>query len=234
MTLLTICQNAMAEAGLDYPLAITSSTTPDGRQLLALANRIGEELARINSWNYMIREGSITLVEGQQSYSFPADLLYMIPDTTWDTDQRRPVDIPMSPEIWSVYRGWQWIAGLNLRARIDRNGMTFDQEITADYAGNNITFMYRSAYWVLDNDGVTYKPKFDEDSDTTLHDESLMTLGVRYYIKLQRGLDFQFDMQQYQTALRLAMSGEKVGKSISLSRKARYPTVNIPDWNYPS
>jgi hypothetical protein len=65
-------QQAYGEIGLSPPSQIVGGNNPDGVQILALLNREGNELARVEQPFPVLRgEQLITLVPGQQAYAFP-------------------------------------------------------------------------------------------------------------------------------------------------------------------
>lgn len=61
MTLLEIIQAACGELGLPQPATVIGSTDAQVQQLLALANRDGNELWRVRDWTFLQREWIINL-----------------------------------------------------------------------------------------------------------------------------------------------------------------------------
>ena len=58
MTLLTMIQDSADEIGLPQPAAVFSSTDQTVRQMLALANREGRQLAQRYKWQALTKEAS--------------------------------------------------------------------------------------------------------------------------------------------------------------------------------
>ena len=83
LTLVQIAAQAYGEIGLTAPTQVVGSTIlADGAQILALLNREGNELASMEGgWPQLRGEQIITLVPGQQTYSFPTDIAFFGSET---------------------------------------------------------------------------------------------------------------------------------------------------------
>ena len=88
MSLLTIIQNVMLEIGLPRPTTAFTSEDKSVRQIIALANREGNELYSYNDWAVLQKRSTITLVAGQSVYNLPSDFGRIINRTLWDTSNR--------------------------------------------------------------------------------------------------------------------------------------------------
>lgn len=62
-TALAIVQTACNELGLEPPDSLTTSSTPDTRQLLALANREGQELFQTHQWTALQTEHIVNITD---------------------------------------------------------------------------------------------------------------------------------------------------------------------------
>lgn len=231
--LLTICQDALAECGFEILTSISGNSDTEARTLLALANRSGNEINKAHEWQQTLTsESSITLVLGVQTYDLPDDMLFYSPETAWNRDTRRPLLLSLTPSEWEYYKGWVFIQGLNLRARIIDKKLEIEQDIATSEVGQQIFFEYRSKNWLTDSVG-NGKPKFTADDDIAKFDEFLMSACLRYHIKKQRGLDWQPDYQQFLLELRIHMGNDNGARIARLGGKRQpFIGVNVPDGNY--
>ncbi len=233
MTLLTICQNVVDEVGFNKINIIAGNNSKDARQLLQFANREGDSLSRAKRWNALTSEHLFVLVDGIQSYDLPSDFRFIVPSTTWDRDNNRMVATPLNSKEWQYFKGWASIGGMNRRARIRNNKIEFEQAITAADAGNTIAFEYISKYWAQTDGGVA-KAKFTLDNDIPRLDEELITLGIKWRFKKEKGLDWEEDFAEYKLLKMEAMARDGGARTLQFCEPDDLIQfgVNIPDINY--
>jgi hypothetical protein len=231
-TLLEIVQDAMAQAGFRAPTGVASNPSDETQTLLRLANRVGNDILKAHNWQQTQVEGSITLVSGTQTYSLPSALLFYSPETMWNRDTRRPVLLALTPSEWQYYKGWVFIQGLNLRARIQDSELVFEQTIDSSLNGNEIYFEYRTKAWV-DSAVETPQERFILDTDICRFDRDLMSSGLLYRIKQQRGLDYQQDKVDFEIELRTHMANDNAARTVKLAGpRMPFIGVNVPDGNF--
>lgn len=196
MSLLTICQNAADQIGLFRPSDIIGSSNQIAQQLLRMAKLEIEDLASQRMWNALIKEGTITLVAGDQDYAVPADFWGLAPGTTWDRTEEWEA-IVVDPQHWALLKGRDYFTTTNRHFRIFDDQFQFFETITAADAGNEIKYEYISTYKVRD---VVDTPKatFTANTDTTIFSEELVTQGIVWRYKHAKGLDYQMDMAVYE------------------------------------
>jgi len=83
------------------------------------------------------------------------------------------------------------------------------------------TYPYISRNFVRDVDGVTLKPAFTADADTFVLNERLLTLGLIWRYRAQKGLEYAEDMQTYSTALDQATNNDKGARVLRPDRIGR-------------
>lgn len=216
MTLLSVCQDVARQTGFAVPSSIVSATSnKTAQQLYSYANRAGESMAKVKRWQELVSEHTFVLATADQDYAFPADFRYIIPETTWNRDTRRKVFNPITSQAWAFYKGWQTLAGLNLRARIRNSQLEFEQEITASMNGETIALEYVSKYWAETSDG-TAKANFTLDTDVFRLDEEILKLGILYRFKRAKGLDWIDDFDEYAYELESVMGYDAGSKKIDL------------------
>lgn len=226
MSFLTMVQDAADEVGIKRPSTLVGGTTTDQRQLIALADRVGRDIANAANWQYLKKEGTITLATSDQDYAFPADYDRLIPSTMWDRTDSRPVLIPESSQNFQRYEGWAYVSTLNLRAYIRGNEVVFQQDITAAENGKVINFEYISDQW-CESSGGTGQSEFAADTDVTRHDEYLHRRGIVYMYKRAKQLpDWQLEERDFRKELKKRIAFDKSARNVALSGK------NIPKYVY--
>lgn len=232
MSLLTIVQDAVNRIGFGAtPDSVVSNTDQTPKQMMSLLNQEGEALSKFK-WEALVKEHTFTLVTADQDYATPAGFRYMIPDSVWNRDSKRPVRTPITSQEWQFYKGWSTVTGLTLRARIRNKELEFDQAITASDNGKTIAYEYVSSYWTEDS-GSTAQGKFAADDDTGILDEELLTLGLIWRFKKAKGLDWQADYADYKNEVSQAKARDGGSRSLNLgSSLSAGLGANIPEDGY--
>ena len=233
MTLLTLCQDVADEVGIKRPSSIVSGTTQDQKQLLRLADRAGRMIMVAHDWEKLLKEGSITLVTSTQTYALASDFDKLVPESMWNRDASRPVVIPLTSKEWQYYEGWNYIAGLNLRARFKGGELEFQQDIDASFNGDVIYFDYISNGF-CESSGGTAQSSFAADTDVTLMDEYLHSmLMVALYKKAKSIPDWQVDYQFYKKELHNRIGADGSARAVRFAgEKSPFLGANVPDGNY--
>ena len=234
MSLLTIVQDAVDRIGFGAtPNSVVGNTDKTAKQMLALLNQEGEALSKFQ-WEALVKEHTFTLVTADQDYATPAGFRYMIPDSTWNRDSKRPVRTPLNSQEWQFYKGWSTVTGLTLRARIRNGELEFDQTIAAADNGKTIAYEYVSSYWTETVLSVA-QGKFAVDDDTSVLDEELLTLGLIWRFKKAKALDWQPDFLDYKNEVSQAKARDGGSRTLNLgSRLSAGLGANVPEDGYGS
>ena len=105
MALLDAVTNVAFECGYQVDSSIIGSTDVTTRQLLTIAQRIADDMGNSYAWRELDKSATITLVDGQDTYSLPNDFSYYHYDTFWNTSQRWRVLGPMTPQQYAYIIG---------------------------------------------------------------------------------------------------------------------------------
>ena len=228
MTLLSIVQDAADEAGWDQPATVVGNTDAD--QFLRLLNREGEVLSKWQ-WEILVKEDTFTLATSDQDYALASDFRYLIPTTIWNRDNKRAI-LWLNSQMWQFFKGWTTVNGLNLRARLRNGEMEFEQTITSSDNGKTIAYEYVSKNWTADS-GSTAQQKFAADSDTSVLDEELLTLGLVWRFKKAKGMDWQGDFQDYRQEVLSAKARDGGSRILRFGRgPVQHLGVNTPEGNF--
>lgn len=234
MTLLTICSDAAEETGFPAPSTIIGNSDATAKQLLRLAKKESEICSQATEWQILTKEYTFTLATADQDYALPSDFRWIVPSTTWNRDNKRIVINPVTSQEWQFLKGWTTISGLNLRSRIRNNQMEFEQTIAAADNGKTIAYEYLSKFPVDIAAGGTTKQFFTIDTDVSLLDEELITQGVKWRFKKEKGLDWEEDFAEYDLLKKKQMARDGGARTINMGRGefGGELGVNINDRNY--
>lgn len=94
------------EAGYTIGSSVVGSTDTTSKQLLAIANRINQDMSHAYLWNKMFKSGSITFVSGQALYALPSDFSQYHYDTFWNQSSRWRLLGQMSEQRYADIEGY--------------------------------------------------------------------------------------------------------------------------------
>lgn len=228
MSLLTIIQGACAELGFAQPTAAYASADSQILQMVALLNVEGKELAARYDWQKLTQRTSFvtvgTEIQGSMSTIAPG-YKFVINDTIWNSDLRRPVFGPVNPQAWEQFKAMQ-INGPWNQYRIYGDQIHF---FPVPSAGQTCYFEYITRYWV----GGT-SAAWTQDTDTALLDEDLMQRGLIWRWKKTKGLDYAEDFNTYERQVvdAMARDGGKDTLSADGAKYDIYPVVMLPSGSW--
>lgn len=241
MTLLTIVQDAADAIGLPQPASVVANTDQTARTLLALANREGQNLAKMrNTWGggWSILEIEHTFVTtATNEYDFPVDYVEMLGGTQWDRSSFWAMRGPVSPQMWqSSVSGLAETPALRLRWRIKRSTTSGEKKFFLDpdpVVGETLVFEYLTKNWVADAMGTTFRTKFEADDDTSLLDEDLIEMGLIWRYKASKGLSFAAELGEYEIERDKRLGNDGGTRAIEIGRRRfRLPPANVPDTGF--
>lgn len=177
--------------------------------------------------------GAGQYVFGQSDYALPSDFHRPIDDTLWDRSRFWSLRGPMSPQQWQLYK-----SSVIGRASIQRRfrfrfvgGITvFSVDPVPTDNGSPLVFEYVSNAWCQSSTGVP-QTLWQADTDTTILDDDLMMLGVRWRVKRGLGFAYNEELDEYERELRKAMSLDG-GAAILNMTPSNHLTL-IGPWNIP-
>lgn len=150
MTLLELIQQVTGELGISQPSVVASSTDPQIIQLLALLNRLGNDLTRQFDWERLNNEHIITAV----AFSTTGDTvegstqITNIPDTSAMTDQ--------------FQLSGNWITEFSQIVSVD-NGTTITMNMPATATQTGVTLQFAQVQYDLPADWMKQIPQTEWD-----------------------------------------------------------------------
>lgn len=234
LSVLGIAQQAYNELGLTAPSQVVGGNVSDGAQIIALLNRVGKKLAKMEKgWPVLRGEQVITLVPGQQSYAFPTDLLYYRVATGWDRSTHWRMDGPLSDREWQALRSGLVVASPRLRFRLYGGQLQIDP---VPSSADTIAFEYISANWCQSASG-TPQSSFMADTDVPLLPDDLFVLGLKWRTLAARGFNYDEEKAEFNEERDLTIAEQCADDALPLNAQA--PRVGgvgfpqIPDSNFP-
>lgn len=239
MSLLTCIQRAASRVRLSVPTAVATSTDPQVLQLLACANEDGQELAQRHRWQALTREATHTTLAAElqgtlESITGAANgFNYILTETMWDRTNDRPL-IPISSEGWQRDKANALTGTYSQRYRFRGDSL---YAMPAPDAGDTWAFEYLSKYWVRNAADSARSDYFSNDSDVSLLNENIITMGVIWRFKQIKGFDFGPDQQKYEALVADAIARDLPSPRLNMSEpwRIRYPLdsrYNLPEGNF--
>lgn len=233
MSMLTLIQRFCERNNLDSPATVYGSTDPQVIQIKALLEEEGNDLSRRGDWNELTFEAVHTTVaaeiQGAMNVIAPTGFRNIKNDTIWDRSLRMPLNVLDDVE-WSAQQGFA-TTGPNYSVRV-RGGLLLSNPVPP--AGSTWAFEYVSKYWILGANGTSYKQFFTLDTDTLLLPEELLTLGLRWRWKKEKGFDYAEDFNTYEKQVSQALGQNGLKKRLNMdggSSNAK-PHIAIPSGNW--
>ena len=184
--------------------AAFSSTEQIAVEMADLSNEVATDILRSHDWRKLVKIATIN-GNGGQVYNLPADYDRMV--------QPARVDNP-----GNFFWGYEYIPTVNEWMRLTSGQMTIAAPGGWIMLGGkmnfwpapsgNAVFPYVSGEYARSNGGVA-KAAFSRDDDTFELDERLLTLGLIWKWRAQKGMDYSEDMASYELALSQAMARDK-------------------------
>lgn len=234
MSLLTMIQEVTEDLGITIPTSIIGNSSSDIKQLLALANREGRDLASRYQWSSLVRENTFTFLTQKDQGAIngtvvaDSDVDYIINDTIWDRTQSVPVCGPMSPILRQAHEAFS-VAGPYARYYIRGKNLFFD----VIPAANTGAFEYKSTWW-CESSGGSGQASWVADTDVGRLNEGLMGLGITWRWLRRKGFDYAEEMRTYESRILDAMAQDGTKRTLSLdySSGSRTPGLIIPEGNW--
>lgn len=232
MSLLSVVTAVTQRLAITVPNAVAGSQDPQIIQLMALLNEEGEELAARYQWQKLNQQATFTTVatEVQGSLSTIAPgYKFIINDTIWNRDLRRPVFGPLGPQYWQQMQA-MFMQGPWNQYRIINDEIHF---VPVPAAGEACFFEYTTSYW-CESSGGTPQASYQADTDVALLDENILILGLIWRWKAAKGLDYTEDFNKYDKRVLNAMTQDASKPVLNMGEVKFdiYPGVWVPSGNW--
>ena len=235
MSLLTDVQEFCRRTGLDVPVSLVSSSDKQALQLWGLANEICTDLVTRFQWQDLTEQCTFTSIaaenQGAVATLASSGFLSIIDETIYDRTLRIPIFGPLNNTQWQARQALP-ATGPIYQYRIRSGHLYFNPAIPA---GHTIAFEYKTKNIVVAVDGVTYQELFQADTDSLRLPSTLLTAGLRWMWKKEKGLEYGEELAAYERLV-ANLSAHDGGRR-TLNAADRYndfkPAIVVPlgNWN---
>jgi hypothetical protein len=235
VSLLTIIQQACGELSLTVPTVVVGSTDPQVIQLLALAQRAGQQIAQAHPWQALMAEKTFTTVAStEQPAALPTDFDRFIPNSFNNRTTRRPIIGPVTPQQWQWLIAQPAYSTIYLMYRERAGKFLIGPPTVAPPAGQTIAYEYISKNWAKSASG-TPQSQFLADTDTTYLDEQLFVVYIIWAFLRAKGMSYAEEMETFNRNLEQQQARDGGSTRLLLSpRPLDLNRVNLPDGSFPS
>jgi hypothetical protein len=233
MTVLSVAQDVLAEIGeFEIPGSFVGNSSATAKQVLAIANRVGNEVAREKEdWSWLLTSYTFTTTNGTANYDLPSDYRYIVNATWWDRTNYWQIFGPATPEQWQTLKSGIVTNGVRRWFRIQDGD--FYLHPTPTTTGDTIAYEYLSNAWAVATDGTTKKTSFTADTDSPLFDEFILHLGLKAHYLKEKGLPYADDWNDYINAVERAKGRDGGAPKLRLDSTSQWyrdlGMVNIPE-----
>jgi hypothetical protein len=154
-------------------------------------------------------------------YQLPADFQSLIPDSSWETEGSRIVELPTPEDRWYMYKFSAYSDGGTLRARIvgkspATTGDRVNLEVHDPQPGESFQFEYITNGVVIPEDTeAVHRDRFEKDTDSWLLDDQLLVLGIQAHWAQTKLLPQANDWKaNYDSKMAEAISRDSSGRTI--------------------
>jgi hypothetical protein len=220
MTLLSICQDTLKEIGeVEVPATIIGNSNRTAVDILALAQREGEELSRRYLWEEILTEHTFSTVANQEGYTSPTDFNFMVQDSFHDRTDRAQMIGPTNPQDWQRLKASDVAVSRTYYYRFRGSQILLYPTPTSV---DSLAYEYVSLNWCQDSSG-TGQSAWAADTDTGILSEFIIRAGLRWRWKASKGLHYAEDQRSYEIQVQQAIARSGSAGSINMGG-AKLPT----------
>lgn len=207
MTVLSACQSALIRLIKRAPPSVFSSTDPTVIEVADLVNEVAAFIMKENAWQALTQIHTITGDGASSSFPLPVDY-----------DRMMLAGGIEDPQAWfwgyaHVASPQDWMRVLNGSGVISAPGawtlmggsIQFSPTLPS---GQQEAFPYVSKNYALSATGVP-KDAFTRDDDTFRLDDRLLTLGLVFRWRQQKGMEYSADEENFNAALSQASARDR-------------------------
>lgn len=219
MTILSAIQKAVLRCTGDTVNKVFSSDDTVAAEMADLSNEVAQDIVSGFDWRSLTKIA--TLTGDTTVFPVPSDYDRMISNSV----VADPVSWFWNYTPFQSVSDWRKFVDGGYGLIVPGGWIIIDGAFNFYPAPHDgATFPYLSKDYARDSDGNT-KAEFDQDDDSFILDERLLTLGLVWRWKAQKGLAYAEDMATYETALARAQAKDKGWKPLLETRPRS-------GWNY--
>ena len=231
MSLLEICREAAAEAGVAPPASVVGNPEATAIRLLAAARQEAFSMAAGADWTALVREHVFAAAAASaQPFGMPADFGHIVDGTAWDRSRARRLDGPLSGPQWQALRAAAAGPATGRCFRI--YGDAFHLHPAPEEAGGEIAYEYVTSGIVIAPSGAGRRG-WQADDDRFALSEEIAAMGVKWRFKKAVGLAYDDDLNEYLAVLARAIARDGGRPTLRLDRAPPGGLAALPDGDFP-
>jgi hypothetical protein len=234
MNVLELIKKVTYRLNINTPASVFGSTDPATLQLLALYEKVGQDLVDRNCWSQLKRTHSFNTASSTEGYALPSDFISFVPDTEWDTTNKWKVRGGVSDAEYNIRKNSY--ATLDNRKAYRIFGRPTDLQFKISptpSATETITFDYLSNAWVRPTgSNPTYLTAVADDTNSSVFDDQLMMLGTEVEWYKMKGLEYSALERKYENKISIAQAKWNGSRTIDATGTYNLGMHNIPEGNW--
>jgi len=217
-------EGAAVLCGLPNPTTIIGSSDPNVPILLRLANQEGRELARRHDWQALLVDYTVATLGAELQTALPSDFDHLTSDAEiWNRSTNQMYNFPTDAKTWGRVKGFGITSGSPGWARLLGGALYITPAPTA---AQTIAFPYQSTEW------ISGKTAFTADTDVPLIPARLITLGIIWRWRSNKGFDYAEALSTYEREVERATSRDR-GLKVLRPGAPKYDPVMNSEWSWP-
>lgn len=221
------------EVGVPRPSTVVTANNTHARQLLALANREGAELAKRYQWQALIKEFTHTTL-AQENQGLITTLMpginIPLTETFWNRSEQVTTPGSVTPQRWQLLKA-SGITGPYSEIRFRAGSLLM---IPAPAAGDTLAGEYVSKYF-CQSSGGTDQTAWAADTDVAVLDDDLMEMGIIWRWRKMKGYEWQSYRVDYEIAVKERISSDVPRERVNMcadGQDRRYGGVAVPEGSW--
>jgi hypothetical protein len=237
MALLDLIGDVSEQIGLLRPASVISSLDQQVKQLLALANQEGRDLATGDSvvrafyWSALVKEATFLTVAAETQGAIQTLLpgfRRLSKETFWNRSLRQKVP-PITAQAWQEIKAGNINTAYPYFRFVGKN-LLFTPTPTA---GQTIAVEYHSKNWCEKSDGSVTRAAWADDTDLALLPQELMQQGIVWRWKAAKNFDYAEDYRTYQTNVLQAMANDADSPKLDIAGEPSWePSIAVPSGSW--
>lgn len=226
LSLLDIVVRFCERTGIDSPITVMGTGDAQIKQIRALLEEEGKDLAARGDWESMIYEATHTTIAAENQGAMidiaPNNFRWIKNHTIWNRTTKLPIIGPSDSRDWQAQKALVG-TGPRYRYRIRGGALLIDP---APPAGDILAFEYLTKNWILDDAG-NGREYFLVDPDITVLPGELLLQGLRWRWKKEKGLEYAEDFMTYEKQVKDWLGHDGGKENLHMDGAAWRPSPGI-------
>jgi hypothetical protein len=216
MSVLDVIQDAMALCGFAKPSIVVGSQDGTVAAFEAQLRFEAIELSKYANWRSLKVEAQLIGDGTSTQYVLPDDFERFVKDengrAVFRSGQTGQFYLNVSDGEWTRVRAYGVQIGPYPVWRLFGNMVEFSY---APAAGETLIFEYMSSYWISSADYTARRNRWAADDDRFMLPEDLLTRGIQWRFKADKGLEYAENFRTYQIQRDIAVGQDTPKRNLT-------------------